>query len=452
MQSPHATKRLLRYARLISFVALGLLGSAAACGGSDGGRASGGAGSPDAGAGALAAGGADAGGAESNVGAGAGDGGAGAGAPGAAYAEIFAADRLLELELTLSPQAIEALSADPITYQRGTLTYQGRVWQDVGIRLKGRASAQGFDEKPAFKLKFNEFSPNQRFFGLKRLTLNNMVQDPTMLRERLGYEYLRELGLPAPKANYARVVVNGDYYGLYLNLQTLDEVFVQEAFPGQGVGNLFDITNDAYFIDFDRSNEPPLQETMFVLETNEARADISDLTALIDAVWGSSGKNFLTAAEAVLDLDEVLALGAAQAVLADWDGYFGARNNYKAYHELERDKFVILAWGIDQTFRYDKVDYAIDHSDSERPRSLVYERCAEAPACLLRYRASVKRAVDVFEGLPLEAALDAWLELAADAAAEDPRQPFSAEEREKAVSELRAFIAERPARVRAQLP
>ena len=119
----------------------------------------------------------------------------------------------------------------------------------------------------------------------------------------------------------------------------------------------------------DRSGEPPAQETKFVLETNEETANISDLTALIDAVYASADEDFVAASEARLDLDETLLLGAAQAIIADWDGYFGARNNYKAYHELERDRFVILPWGIDQTFWPEYIDYAIDHSESLRPRS-----------------------------------------------------------------------------------
>lgn len=153
----------------------------------------------------------------------------------------------------------------------------------------------------------------------------------------------------------------------------------------------------------------------------------------------------------VLDLEQVLQLGAAQAVIADWDGYFGARNNYKVYHELGRDRFVILPWGIDQTFWPEYVDYAIDHSQSQRPRSLVYERCAALEPCKSRYRAHVADANDAFAALPLADMLQAWLEQTQPAIAADERQPYATEERELALLELRVFLKERAARVRAQL-
>lgn len=391
------------------------------------------------------AGGADGGGAGAAGAAGAG------GAPDTSGPDLFGTGEVLEFRIKLSEQALAALAVEPNTYQAGSLEFQGETWESVGVRLKGRASAQGFDQKPAFKIKLNELVPGQRLAGLKRLTLNNMVQDATMMRERLGYEYLRALGLPAPRCNHARVYVNDVYYGLYLNLETLDEVFVKRVYPGAGVGNLFDITNDEYFIDFERGFEPPAQETKFVLETNEDAPDTSDLTALIDAIDGATDEDFVTRAEGVLDLDEVLLLGAAQAVLADWDGYFGARNNYKAYHELERDRFVIFPWGIDQTFWPEYVDYAIDHSQSFRPRSIVLQRCEALEACRTRYRSHVSDAVEKFSELPLAEHLETWLRETQPDIDRDQRKPFSALESQLAIAELRTFLSQRAASVKAQL-
>ena len=93
----------------------------------------------------------------------------------------------------------------------------------------------------------------------------------------------------------------------------------------------------------------PESEAGYQLETNTTNPDISDLTALIAAVNGPDG-SFMPDAEERLDLDEVLTLGAVQAIIADWDGYFGTANNYKLYHDLGSDRFLMFHWGIDQTF------------------------------------------------------------------------------------------------------
>jgi spore coat protein CotH len=388
------------------------------------------------------------GGSLSGTGGTAGGGGAGAAAP-VEYAPLFDEAALPQFDIELSQEAIAALGEDPYTYQHGVLKYAGQTYADVGIRLKGRTSAQTFDQKPAFKIKLNEFVKGQKLLGLKRLTLNNMSQDPTLMHERLGYSYYRALGLPAPRANHAKVYVNGQFYGVYLNLQSLDDVFVKEHFPGSEVGNLFDITNYDYFIDFDRATEPPAQETKFVLETNETPPDISDLTALI--VSGSSDDTWLASTEAKLDLEEVLSLGAAQALIADWDGYFGARNNFKAYHDTASDRFVLFPWGIDQSFNPLLVDYAIDHSQSERPRSIVYNRCAVHPECLARYRAKVQAAATKFASLPLASWLDTWQAQIKAAAELDTRQIYTAEQRALEMQALHGFVKDRAAKVTAQL-
>jgi hypothetical protein len=179
--------------------------------------------------------------------------------------------------------------------------------------------------------------------------------------------------------------------------------------------------------------------------------DISDLTALIDAVSGSSDAAFLANTEARLDLDEVLTLGAAQALIADWDGYFGARNNFKAYHDTGSDRFVLFPWGIDQSFNLLLVDYAIDHSQSERPRSIVYDRCALHPECLARYRGKVQAAVDSFASLPLTSWLDTWQAQIAAAVELDERQSYTPEQRTIAVQQLYDFVKDRAGKVQAQL-
>lgn len=371
-----------------------------------------------------------------------------------AYHALFADDAFPIFEITLPQSSIDTLGSE--AYQPGTLRYGDIVIENVGVRSKGRSTQQGFDGKPSLKIKVNEFVSGQRLLGLKRLTLNNMIQDPSMAHERLGYAVFRAAGVPAPLCNHARVYINGVYFGLYANVQTLDEVFVKEHWD-PAPGNLYDIVNDGYGIDFEREQacEPP-QETKFVLETNEDVNDTSDLTALIEAVSMSRDDSFLSAVEAVMNLDEVLALGAVQAVIADFDGYFGARNNFKAYHELAQDRFILLPWGIDQTFgaeegSYNKLDYAIDHSGSERQRSLLYDRCANNPQCQMRYEAQVALALAAFEGLDLETQLDAILAQVATAIAEDTRKPYSAQTHLNSVSDLRDFLSMRADIVRDQL-
>ena len=149
---------------------------------------------------------------------------------------LFDPDAVVEIDLQLPQQTIEILEVDPEgEYQPATfsLTADGQTYGplEVGARLKGGiGSFRPLTRKAAFKLKFDEFVDGQTFFGLEKLTLNNMVQDPTMIRETLAYEAFRSLGVPASRTGYAWLRVNGEPYGLYLNIEVLDSVSLPRWF------------------------------------------------------------------------------------------------------------------------------------------------------------------------------------------------------------------------------
>ena len=80
------------------------------------------------------------------------------------------------------------------------------------MRLKGRiGSFRPLDRKSGFKLNFDFGLNGGRFLGIEKLAVNNMVQDPSMQREVLGYRLFREGGAPAPRAGHAVVTVNGPW-------------------------------------------------------------------------------------------------------------------------------------------------------------------------------------------------------------------------------------------------
>lgn len=106
---------------------------------------------------------------------------------------VFDPSAVPVIDLTLPAETVTALNADPSSeYHPATFTLKRASGQtygplEIGVRLKGsQGSFRGLDKKAAFKLKFNHTVAGQRFQGLKKMTLNNMVQDPSMLRETLS--------------------------------------------------------------------------------------------------------------------------------------------------------------------------------------------------------------------------------------------------------------------------
>lgn len=117
------------------------------------------------------------------------------------------------------------------------LVYGGEVYKDVGLRFKGLSSARVQGRKKPLNLTMDAFVPGQRLLGYDSLNLNNGFADPSGIREILTYGALRS-HVPTPKAAFARVHINGTYFGQYLLVQQIERTFVRDWFQSAG-GLLF---------------------------------------------------------------------------------------------------------------------------------------------------------------------------------------------------------------------
>jgi len=361
---------------------------------------------------------------------------------------LFDGEAIQVFELTLPPSSVQGLLAQPREYQPGTLAWQGHTFTQVGVRLKGRASFRDINGKAAFKIKLDEFVPGQRLLGLRRLTLNNMVQDPDFARERLAYHLYREAGVPAPRCASARLIVNGQPWGLYANVETLDDEFVEDHY-GKPIGNLYDTSNEHYFIDL-----KPENLALFQRETKGEPADGSDLPQLLQVMAGPEA-TFLDDDARVADLDQWLLVAGVQAVTANWDGFFASTNNYEIYRPPARGRFVMFPWGEDQSFgKRDNdmlpPDYPIDQSQAHRGHAVFFDRCLRNPQCLRRYLDAIDKALAAWERLSLPTELDR-IQAQLQPYVGEGRSPPSMEERAQWINELRAFLNARAPMVRQQV-
>jgi len=130
---------------------------------------------------------------------------------------------------------------------------------DVGIRLKGGAngSFRTLSGKAAFKLKFNKFVKGQKFEGLEKMTLSNMLEDSSMIHETLTYAAFRAAGVPASRTGYADVRVNGDDFGIYLNIETLDDLALERWFGPKSIEHADRPGELAAFLGPEESSQPP---------------------------------------------------------------------------------------------------------------------------------------------------------------------------------------------------
>src|SRR5580765_2905598 len=183
------------------------------------------------------------------------------------------------------------------------------VYANVAVHLKGAAgSFQSIDQKPCLTLKFDKFVDGQRFHGLDKISLNNSVQDPSYLSEKICREMFEKAGVPVPRAGHATVELNGRALGLHVLTEGFDKQFLRRYFKN-AKGNLYD---GGFLTDITGELE----------KTSGANPkDRSDLKFLAEAASEPDPSKRLSRLEKVLDLDRFITYVAMDVMTCDWDGY-----------------------------------------------------------------------------------------------------------------------------------
>lgn len=345
-------------------------------------------------------------------------------------AEFFTIGTIAQIDLVLGDDAIADLNDAPKEYVHGdlTVTLDGVVTDlpNVAVRLKGNyGSLRTLQQKAGFLINTDKYVDDQTLFGVEKLALNNMVQDPSMQREALAYRLFREGGVPAPRASHAVVTVNGELYGLYTTVESTDNTEFLEHWFGDDEGSLYE---GAYGSDlytdwvgtFDQDNGDDV-----------GFADLTALSQALDAM--NDPDTFVEDVSAVVDLDLFLAFAATELYLGHWDGYSWTRNNYYLYRKSD-GRWVFMPWGLDQTFGFGL--------DPFGGGGRLAQLCDASLPCRQLLAAQFEQVVERVAaiGLPAQAAsLASALHEAADA---DPRKEYGIDTVDAYVAANAVFLAE----------
>ena len=272
----------------------------------------------------------------------------------------FALDRVLDISIEIAPEDWDTLRnqtrtfedlleeiekyelsrpfADIYTWFSGTVTVDGETRANVGVRKKGFLGSQS-DAKPSLKLRFDKYVDDQILGGVvERMTLNNSIQDPSLINTCLAYQIFAASGLPSSRCNFATVSVNGKGLGLYVHVEEIKPPFLARHFDS-AEGNLYEGT----ISDFTLTHLGTFEK-----KTNEDAGDWSDIDAVVAALQDPTEAGW-EALAAVVDLDRFLTFWATESLVGHWDGYTGDRNNYHLYRE-PGGPFVFIPWGVDDVF------------------------------------------------------------------------------------------------------
>lgn len=369
--------------------------------------------------------------------------------------EMFNAARLHEVRITMADADWATLRAKYLenTNYDATLTIDGETIQNCTIRSRGSGTRNGV--KPGLRVDFNRKVKAQTFHGFKILVLDNMYNDPSFLREQLSFSLFRQAGILVPRESFARLTVNGQYWGLYAIVEPIDQVFVTNHVDAGG-GNLFEynvppLAPDRLLAwDFSNSRGDTVANYVpspFEPKTNESNLDGTALLAFIRTISEAPDATFVDDVSAFVDPRMMLTYYAIEVATAEVDGltgFFGA-NNFYLYQLQGTQRFLFLPW--DHDFNFAAGNHSI-YFGSERNRLI--ERLLASPELNAFYRGTLESIVanNVNPGW-MAPRIDAWVALIRPSVLEDTKRRDA--DFDAAVAQVRQVIADRGASVDTQL-
>ena len=127
-------------------------------------------------------------------------------------------------------------------YALCSVVIDGEAFPNVGIRAKGNTSLSTVSsmdsDRYSFKIEFDQYDSTTSYHGLDKLSLNNIIQDATFMKDYLTYRMMDEFGADAPLCSYAYLTINGADWGLYLAVESIEDSFLQRNY-GSNHGELY---------------------------------------------------------------------------------------------------------------------------------------------------------------------------------------------------------------------
>ncbi|MBK7381850.1 MAG: CotH kinase family protein [Flavobacteriales bacterium] len=355
--------------------------------------------------------------------------------------ELFGTDQVIDIQLTFAQpnywdsllayynEGLERqlLASVILTDVVGTYTYDS-----VGVRFKGNSS-YGLPNKKSMKIDFNEYVPGQKYHGMKKINLNNGFNDPTLLREKIFFDFCQDLGVLAPRAVFGNVRMNGSLIGFYGVVEQVDKEFL-DRWVDDTNGNMFKAGDNfgtgggaaadlAWYGTAQSTYEP-----RYELKTNTTVNDWSDLIDLIDVINNTTPSQLEVQLPALTDWHPLLRSLAIDNLFSNLDSYINSARNYYIYHNDSTGIWQWIKWDANEAFgRYsggvpNLTNLAPNYVANSRP---LMTKIMNTPTFYAAYRTEYCAVFDAFMNSALDPHIDALAALIQPHVFADPNKQYT---------------------------
>jgi spore coat protein CotH len=347
-------------------------------------------------------------------------------------------------------------------YYPADIVANGETARNVGIRSRGLGSRS--ERKPGLRVDMNRYADGQTFLGEHAFILDNLTQDPSMVRETVTMKLFARLGIPAPRESHVLLYVNNAFAGVYAAVEEIDKRFLARIYGIVAE----DTQNDGYLFEF-KFVEPwyfaylgsdlEQYKLRFEAKTKENKSDqekYGPIEELVRLVNDTPVDQFQSVIGDRLDLPALMRYVAGQAYVSQNDGFLGyaGMNNFYFYRLEGSARHVFLAWDEDNAFN--SVDFAVATRQDE---NVLFRKALQVPELREAFNAGLRDAIASADeptganGVPwLEYEVTRQLDLVSQAVRDDQNKPYTVVDHETARAMMIEFAQNRSAVVRHQLP
>ncbi|MCB9279618.1 MAG: CotH kinase family protein [Lewinellaceae bacterium] len=357
-------------------------------------------------------------------------------------------------------QLLTANYEDGIDIPALMITDGDTLQSPVGVRFKGSTSYfQNNTQKKSFNITIDHDGADQDVKGYETLNLNCGFLDHSSIREVLYLNLIRHF-VPAAQGNYARLYLNGTYWGPYFNIQQLNGDFVKEWYPSSdgtrwravkpdaftgGPGGPGGGTGGAFGTGYSSLNylgaDTTTYKSYYTLKKAHKQNPWDDLVHVTDILNNTPLNQLEAALREVMDVDRALWLLAVEILFSDDDSYvFKGGMDYYLYWDPETGRMTPIEYDGNTVMELSNANWAVFYKQNDTRYPLM-NRLFAVPSLRQRYLAHVRTLLA--ESLvqdSVDAKIDAYAALINDLVQNDPKAIYTYNQFLSGQEDLKDFV------------
>ncbi len=340
-----------------------------------------------------------------------------------------------------------------------TLTYEGStVLDSVGVRFKGNTSYQMVNgQKKSFNIELDWIKSGQDISGYNTLNLNNAFQDRSFLREVMFMFAIRN-HVPAAKANFVKLYINGENWGLYPNVQQLNKDLYSDWFTsnngiswraisssggpgGPGGPGWGDGTTALNYLGANTSS----YQSNYTLKYSDYTNPWDELVVLCDKINNTPLSNLEDTLKVYMDLDRTLWFLASEIAFTDDDSYvYKGKQDYYVFKEEATGQFVPMEYDGNSPMDMTKATSWSPFYNENKVNYPLLNRLLQVPSIRQRYLAHMRTIIaEEFDQTTFDNRIDYYASQIDTVVQNDTKKLYSYNQFISEVAVLKNFISTR---------